>query len=78
MIRAAAIILAMTGPAHAPPSWAGWRECLTDSDCMERTALACINGDKEACAVVVAEHREACADTPDHDDCAAFREEPAE
>ncbi|MFC5509291.1 hypothetical protein [Bosea massiliensis] len=74
MIRAAFLLICLTGPAHAPPTWAGWRECLTDSDCVERTALACIHGDKAACAIVIEEHREACADDPEHDDCATFRE----
>jgi hypothetical protein len=74
MIRAAFLLLCMTSPAAGPATWAGWRTCTTDADCIGRTALACINGDKAACVVAIDRHREECADDPDHDDCVAFRE----
>ena len=77
MTRAALLFLAMVSPAHAPPLWDGWRECDGYSDCTMRVSLACISGDKAACSVTIEWHREECADAPEHDDCAVFRDEAA-
>lgn len=77
MIRAAFLLICMTSPAAAPATWAGWRECDGLNDCTLRTSMACIHGDQSACKVATGWHREECAETPEHDDCAAFRDEAA-
>lgn len=73
MTRTALLLLAAIIPASASQDWP---RC-NDMACAVAAVCACLDGDKAACAAAAQWHREACADDPDHEDCAVFRDEAA-